>query len=132
MRWRRSPRAKRLARPRRRGERAGLGAAPGRARPDPLLPAYIFEPDRPSVPVFADLFGLYGRGDRAPWALGGLLDGLSARVPLPSLGRFWLRSATRQASHERLMGAALGLRTLALRRVSLPLPLPAFMDLRRP
>ena len=119
MRWRRSPRARRLARPRRRRERAGLGAAPRSPRADPLLPAHVFEPDRPSVPVFADLFGLYGRGDGAPWPLGRLLDGAGACVPLPPLGRLRLRSAARPASAHRLMGATLALWTLAFRRVSL-------------
>src|SRR5271156_4904583 len=119
MRWRRSPRARRLARPRRRRERVSLGAAPGRARADPLLPAYLFEPARPAVPVFADLLGLYGRGDRAPRPLGGLLDGRGAYVPLPPLGWLWLRSAARPASAYRLMGATLALWTLAFRRVSL-------------
>src|SRR5271155_2691295 len=119
MRWLKSPRARRFARPLRRRERAGLGAAPGRPRADPLLPAHVFEPGRPSVPVFADLFGLHGRGDRAPWPLGGLLDGAGARVPLPSLGRLRLRSSARSASHGRLMGSALALWALALGRVSL-------------
>src|ERR1700729_3452006 len=107
MRWLKSPSARRFARPRRRRERAGLGAAPGRARADPLLPAHIIEPGWPSVPVFADLFGLYGRGDRAPRPLGGLLDGRGARVPMPPLGRLRLRSSARSYSHGRLMGSAL-------------------------
>ena len=94
-------------------------AAPGRARADPLLPADTLRPYRPPVPVFADLFGIYGRGDRAPRSLGGLLDGCGARVPMPSLGRLRLRSSARPASHGRLMGSALALWTLALRRVSL-------------
>src|ERR1700735_5451971 len=117
--WGRSRRARRLARPRRRRERAGSGAAPRRPCADPLLPAYIFEPDRPAVPVPGDLFGLHGRGDRAPWPLGRLLDGPCAGVSLPSLGWLRLRSAARPASHKRLMGAALALWTLALGQVSL-------------
>src|ERR1700733_16208196 len=117
MRWRKSPRARRSARPCRRRGPARVGA-PGRARADPLLPAYIFEPARPEVPLFADLLGLYGRGDRAPRPLGGLLDGRGACVPLPPLGRLRLRSAARSAAHGRLMGA-LALWTLAFRRVSL-------------
>src|SRR3984957_17061563 len=119
MRWLKSPRARRLARPRPRRDRAGSRAAPRRPCADPLLPADTLRPYRPSVPLFADLFGLYGRGDRTPWPLGWLLDGAGARVPLPPLGRLRLRPAARPVSHEGLMGAALALRTLALRRVSL-------------
>src|ERR1700722_5639051 len=130
--WSRSLRARRPARPRQRRERAGSGAAPRRPCADPLLPAHTIEPDRPAVPVFADVFGLHGRGDGALWPLGGLLDGPCAGVPLPSLGWLRLRSAARPASHEGLMGAALALRTLAFRRVSLPLPPAAFMDGHRP
>src|SRR3984957_17373667 len=119
MRWLKLPRARRFARPRRRRERVRSRAASRRSRANPLLPAHVFGPGRPSVPVFADLLGLCGRGDRAPWPLGGLLDGRGARVPLPSLGRVWLRPAARSAAHGRLMGATLALWTLALRRVSL-------------
>jgi hypothetical protein len=123
MRWRKSPRARRLARPRRRRERISLGAAPGRARADPLLPAHTFERGRPAMPVFAHLFRLYGRGDRPPRPLGGLLDGRGARVPMPPLGWLWLRPAARPASHEGLLGSALALWTLApLGRVSLASP----------
>src|ERR1700722_14225644 len=119
MRWLRSARARRLTRPRRRRERAGLGAASRRPCADPLLSAYAFEPDRPAVSVLANLFGLCGRGDRAPRPLGRLLDGVGAGVPLPPLGRLRLRSHARSASPERLMGATLALWTLALGRVSL-------------
>src|SRR5271170_6774829 len=124
MHWLRSPRARRLLRPLRRRERARFRAASGRPRADPLLPAHTLEPGRQAVPVFADLFGLCGRGDRAPWPLGGLLDGLGARVPLPSVGRLRLRSAARPAPPDRLMGATLALWALALGRVSLASPAP--------
>src|SRR5271169_3681780 len=119
MRWLRSPRGTPLTRPRRRRERDRSRAASRRPCADPLLSAYAFEPNRPAVPVLADLFGLCGRGERAPRPLGGLLDGPGAGVPLPPLGRLRLRSHARSASPEGLMGATLALWTLALGRVSL-------------
>src|ERR1700729_3494918 len=119
MRWLKSPRARRLARPRRRRERARSRAASRRSRADPLLPAHALQSDRSTVPLFADLFGLCGRGDRAPWPWARRLDGLGARVPLPPVGRLRLRPAARSACPQRLMGAALAVWALALRRVSL-------------
>src|SRR3984885_7326680 len=119
MRWLRSARARRLTRPRQRRERDRSCAASRRPCADPLLSAYAFKPDRPAVSVLANLFGLCGRGDRAPRPLGRLLDGVGAGVPLPPLGRLRLRSHARSAPPERLMGATLALWTLALGRVSL-------------
>ncbi len=108
-----------LTRPRRRRERDRSRAASRRPCADPLLSAHTFRPHRPAVPIFADLFGVCGRGDRAPWPLGGLLDGPGARVSLPPLGRLGLRSRARSSSPERLMGATVALWTLAPGRVSL-------------
>ena len=64
---------------------------------DPLLPAHAVRPDRPAVPLSADLLGLRRRGDRAPRPLGRRLDGRGAHLPLPSLGRVRLRSAARES-----------------------------------
>ena len=44
------------------------------------------------LPASADLFGVYGRGDRAAWALGRWRDGHCSVLPLPSLGHCRVRS----------------------------------------
>ena len=120
-------------RPRRRRERAGCRAAPRRPRADPLLPAHAFEPHRPAMPVFADLFGLCGRGDRAPWPVGRLLDGRWRACAAATLGA---APATirrpigfPQTPHGRNPGA-MDAGARATER-ALPLSLPAFMDWRR-
>src|ERR1700677_2524336 len=113
MRSARSPRAMRRKRLRRRRERTCPRAAPRRPRADPLLPAHPLKPHRPAVPVFADLLGLCGRSDPAAWPVGGLLDGLGARVPLPSARRLGLRSAAGAARPARFLGAPVALRSLA-------------------
>src|SRR5580658_2641020 len=109
----RSPRARRRKRSRRRRERVCSRPAPRRPRADPLLPAHAFKPGRPGVPISADLLGLYGRGDRAARPVGGLVDGPGARVPVPPVGRLWLRSAARPARSARFLGPPLALRRLA-------------------
>ena len=69
---------------------------------------------RPRVPVFADLLGLRGRSDPAAWAVGGLVDGLGAGMPLPPVGRLGLRPAAAAASLAGFLGAAVALSSLAL------------------
>jgi hypothetical protein len=59
-----------------------LSAHPVRDRRDPL-------------PAFANLLGLYGRGDRAPWALGRGRDGHCPASPLPALGHLRIRSGAK-------------------------------------
>ena len=120
---------------RRRRERACAHAARRRAHADPLLPAHTFKLGRPAVPIFADLLVLHGPGDPAAWALGWLLDGLGAGVPLPSLGRLGLRSAARATRPAALPGRVHGAMEsgdprLSEKRQALPLPLPPFMDWR--
>ena len=42
---------------------------------DPRLSAHAVRDRRDPLPAFANLLGLYGRGDRAAWDLGGGRDG---------------------------------------------------------
>src|SRR5271166_1988384 len=109
----RLPRARRRKRSRRRRERVYPRPAPRRPRADPLLPGHALKPGRPGVPIFADLLGLYGRGDRAPWPMGGLVDGPRARVQVQPVGRLRLRSAAGPARSARVLGPPLALRSLA-------------------
>ncbi len=50
---------------------------------------------RGPLPAFADLLGLYRRGDRAARALGGRRDGHCPPSPLPPLGHRGVRSGAR-------------------------------------
>jgi hypothetical protein len=59
---------------------------------DTRLSAYAVRDRRDPLPAFADLFGVYGRGDRAAWALGRLRDGHCPVLPLPPLGHRRIRS----------------------------------------
>ena len=126
-------RARRRPRTRRPRERARLRAAPRSPGADPGLPAHALEPDRPAVPLFADLFGLCGRGGRPPWRVGRLLDGTGARVPLPPVGRRRLRPAARPDLLRTPHGRSLGGMDAGARpseRALLPRP-RAFMHGRR-
>jgi len=56
------------------------------------LSAYAVRDCRDPLPAFANLLGLYGRGDRAARALGRGRDGHCPVLPLPPLGHRRVRS----------------------------------------
>ena len=62
---------------------------------DPRLSAHPVLDRRDPLPAFADLLGLYGRGDRAAWALGGGRDGHCPALPLPPVGHLRIRSGAK-------------------------------------
>src|SRR5580704_12990501 len=59
---------------------------------DTRLSAHAVLDRRGALPAPANLFGVYGRGDRAAWTLGRWRDGHCSVLPLPSLGHLWVRS----------------------------------------
>ena len=59
---------------------------------DTRLSAHAVLDRRGALPAPANLFGVYGRGDRAAWALGRWRDGHCSVLPLPSLGHCRVRS----------------------------------------
>src|SRR5208337_2215948 len=117
-------------RPPRRHDRVRARAAPGGACADSVLPTHAVGPDRPAVPLPAELLGLYRRGDRPSRRLGRGVDGRCAHLSLPSLGRLGIRSAASGDSCRRVLDAAVALRSLALplRLTALPPAPPAYMD----
>jgi hypothetical protein len=77
---------------------------------DPRLSADPVFDRRDPLPAFADLLGLYGRGDRAAWALGGRRDGHCAALPLPSVGHLWIRSGAKILAERCAVVASVDLR----------------------
>jgi hypothetical protein len=59
---------------------------------DTRLSAHAVLNRRGALPAPANLFGVYGRGDRAAWALGRWRDGHCPVLPLPPLGHRRIRS----------------------------------------
>jgi hypothetical protein len=59
------------------------------------LSAHAIRDRRNPLPAFANLLGLYGRGDHAAWALGGGRDGHCPASPLPPLGHRRVRSGAK-------------------------------------
>jgi len=58
----------------------------------PRVSAHPVRDCRDSLPAFANLLGLSGRGDRAARAVGGGRDGNCPALPLPSVGHCRVRS----------------------------------------
>ncbi len=71
------------------------------------LSAHAVLDRREPLPAFANLLGLYGRGDRAARALGGRRDGHCPASPLPPLGRIWIRSGAQNLAKPRALVASL-------------------------
>ncbi len=59
---------------------------------DPRLSAHAVRDRRDPLPAFANLLGLYGRGDRAAWDLGGGVARPCPASALPPLGHRRVRS----------------------------------------
>jgi hypothetical protein len=64
---------------------------------------------RNPLPAFANLLGLYGRGDRAAWDWGGGRDGHCAALPLPPLGHRRIRSGAKNLAERCTVVAPLDL-----------------------
>ena len=62
------------------------------------------------LPAFANLLGLYGRGDRAAWALGRGRDGHCPALPLPPLGHRRIRSGAKNLAQRCAVVASVELR----------------------
>jgi|GEM_PF-7092878 len=72
---------------------------------DTRLSAHAVLDRRGALPAPANLFGVYGRGDRAAWTLGRGRDGHCSVLPLPSLGHLWVRSGARDLAEPRAVVA---------------------------
>lgn len=73
------------------------------------LSAYAVIDRREPLPAFANLLGLYGRGDRAAWAMGGGRDGHCPASPLPPLGHRRVRSGAQDLAKARALVAPVDL-----------------------
>jgi hypothetical protein len=73
------------------------------------LSAHAVRDRRDPLPAFANLLGLYGRGDRAAWDLGGGRDGHCAALPLPPLGHRRIRSGAKNLAERCAVVAPLDL-----------------------
>jgi hypothetical protein len=73
------------------------------------LSAHAVRDRRDPLPAFANLLGLYGRGDRAAWDLGGGRDGHCAALPLPPLGHRRIRSGAKNLAERCTVVAPLDL-----------------------
>jgi hypothetical protein len=76
---------------------------------DPRLSAHAVRDRRDPLPAFANLLGLYGRGDRAAWDLGGGRDGHCSVLPLPPLGYRRVRSGAKNLAERCAVVATLDL-----------------------
>ena len=103
-------------------EYAGLSArehldAQGRTCADPFVSAHFVQPDRTSMPLYAQLLRIYGRDHPDPRPLGGGLDGLCPHLPLQSMGRLGLRPRAEGYPRRGFGPDALAVWPLALRIV---------------
>lgn len=105
---------------------------PRRASCHSRLSAHVVGDCRVPLPSFAELLGLYGRGDRTPWALGRRLARPRPALALPPLGDVRFRSGAGKTANFGALAPALDLcrtrsrrakRGLAVRRESVGLNL---------
>src|ERR1700736_5630239 len=108
-----------LFRLRRRGDAA---AAQCRTRDDLDLPAHAVAVGRLQLPAFADLLGLWRRGDRALRAVGRRLDDIGAAVALPALRHIRNRQRAPDPSAGRALVSAVAVRAMARRQRALNNP----------
>jgi hypothetical protein len=100
----------------------GGGAAPAaqrRARHDLDLSAHPVAAGRLQLPPFADLLGLWRRGDRAFRAVGRRLDDAGAAVTLPAMGHIGNRQRAADKAAGRTMVFAVAVRAMARRQRAL-------------
>ncbi len=102
-----------LSRLRRRG---ATPAAQCGARDDLDLPAHPVAAGRLQLPSFADLFGLWRRGDRAFRAVGRRVDDPGAAATLPALGDLGDRQRAADKTTGRAMVSAVAVRPMARRQ----------------
>jgi hypothetical protein len=76
---------------------------------DPRLSAHAVRDRRDPLPAFANLLGLYGRGDRAAWDLGGGLARPCPASALPPLGHRRVRSGAKNLAERCAVVATLDL-----------------------
>lgn len=97
-------------------QRRGAAAAQCGTRGDLDLPTYFIAAGRLQLPSFADLLGLWRRGDRALRTVGRRMDDAGAAVALSALGHLGNRQCSADKPPGRAMVSAMAVRTLARRQ----------------
>src|SRR6202035_330777 len=83
---------------------------------DLALPAHAVAAGRLQLPPFADLFGLWRRGDRAFRPVGRRVDDAGAAVALPALGHVGNRQCAADTAAGRAVVSAVAVWPLARRQ----------------